>query len=93
MRNLYKEFQDVFASVDPGSAFGKSLAKAFSKVESKLNASEGLLNGEFFSEADLRKVASQLSSISELFSEINIQARGVSAVTLGLDTTSIEKAE
>lgn len=93
MRNLYKEFQDVFATVDPGSAFGKSLAKAFSKVESKLNASEGLLSGEFFSEADLRKVASQLSSISELFSEINIQARGVSAATLGLDTTSIEKAE
>lgn len=93
MRNLYKDFQDIFASVDPGSAFGKSIAKAFSKVESKLSASEGLLSGEFFSEADLRKVASQLSSISELFGQINIQARGVSAGTLGLDTTEIDNAE
>lgn len=93
MRNLYKDFQDIFASVDPGSAFGKSIAKAFSKVESKLSASEGLLSGEFFSEADLRKVASQLSSISELFGQINIQARGVSASTLGLDTTEIDNAE
>lgn len=93
MRNLYKDFQDIFASVDPGSAFGKSIAKAFSKVESKLSASEGLLSGEFFSEADLRKVASQLSNISELFGQINIQARGVSASTLGLDTTEIENAE
>lgn len=93
MRNLYKDFQDIFASVDPGSAFGKSIAKAFSKVESKLSASEGLLSREFFSEADLRKVASQLSSISELFGQINIQARGVSAGTLGLDTTEIDNAE
>ena len=93
MRNLYKDFQDIFASVDPGSAFGKSIAKAFSKVESKLSASEGLLGNEFFSEADLRKVATQLSSISELFGQINIQARGVSANTLGLDTTEIENAE
>ena len=93
MRNLYKDFQDIFASVDPGSVFGKSIAKAFSKVESKLNASEGLLGNEFFSEADLRKVASQLSSISELFGQINIQARGVSANALGLDTTEIENAE
>ena len=93
MRNLYKDFQDIFATVDPGSAFGKSLAKAFSKVESKLTSSEGLLSGEFFSEADLRKVASQLGSISELFNQINIQTRGVSAGTLGLDTTEIEEAE
>ena len=93
MRNLYKDFQDIFASVDPGSAFGKSIAKAFSKVEGKLSSSEGLLGNEFFSEADLRKVASQLSSISELFGQINIQARGVSANTLGLDTTEIENAE
>ena len=94
MAGVSKELQDIFANVDPGSSFAKSLIKAFNKIDNKLFQAENLLGGEFFSEADLRKVVGSLTSVAEIVREIDMRAQNAKVQSfLDLDLSKVEAAE
>jgi hypothetical protein len=59
-----------------------------------LNLAEALLGKDFFTQGDFNKVISNLSSISDILSEITTQAANTQSYRiLGLDTTELDESK
>ena len=90
---LKKDIENSLSQVDPGSSFGKSLAKSLDGITKKITQLEALTGKPFFSDKDLRSSLSALDQISTKMAQIKAQTAGASVQALGLDTTALKQAQ
>lgn len=90
---LKKDIENSLSQVDPGSSFGKSLAKSLDGITKKITQLEALTGKPFFSDKDLKSSLSALNQISTKMAQIKAQTAGASVQALGLDTTALKQAQ
>ena len=92
-KTLKKDIENSLSQVDPGSSFGKSLAKSLDGITKKITQLEALTGKPFFSDKDLKSSLSALNQISTKMAQIKAQTAGASVQALGLDTTALKQAQ
>lgn len=92
-KTLKKDIENSLSQVDPGSSFGKSLARSLDGITKKITQLEALTGKPFFSDKDLKSSLSALDQISTKMAQIKAQTSGASIQALGLDTTALKQAQ